>query len=411
MTTSKKVNAPRALSVAGLFAGIGGVEEGLRRAGHHAEILCEIDPHARAVLRKRFPGVDIAEDVRDLRTLPDGIDLVAAGFPCQDISLAGTQHGIRGARSGLVAHTFRLIRKKPPEFVLLENVLYLIKRDRGQQVRSVTDELEKLGYRWAYRVVDSRGFGLPQRRQRVVILASRGDVAPERMLFSQQIPPAIDDTIGTIKPRSHYGFYWTEGKRAVGWAHQAVPTIKGGSGLGIPSPPAIFDSATGLTGTPTIRDGERLQGFDPGWTDVSIDGTPTKVGKRWSLVGNAVSVPLAEWIGGELASPSDNSTEPEGPVDPRRPMPWAVSGSRSQHLRHDVSPHVHYATHEPIGRFLSEPVKPLSERAIQGFLSRVGVGVMNMPDEFTGALEQQLSCGNLSSPKGRVPLTLNCESA
>src|SRR5216684_8429182 len=71
------------LSVAGLFAGIGGIELGLHAAGHVTELLCEIDPPAQSVLRHRFPNVEIACDIRELRALPDA-DIIAAGFPCQD---------------------------------------------------------------------------------------------------------------------------------------------------------------------------------------------------------------------------------------------------------------------------------------------------------------------------------------
>ncbi len=391
MTSVAEVTAVdrRSLRVAGLFAGIGGLEVGLDRNGHTTELLCEVDPYAAAVLSERFAHVQLSGDIRELTQLPE-VDLVVGGFPCQDLSLAGTQQGIHGAKSGLVSHMFRLIRKSLPEFVLFENVLYLIKRDRGAQLRLVTDELESLGYRWAYRVVDTRGFGLPQRRQRVVILASLGSVAPEDVLFAEQVKPIVNDSIGAIEPPRHYGFYWTEGKRAIGWAPEAVPTIKGGSGLGIPSPPAIFDSSRSYAGTPTITDGERLQGFDAGWTDVLFENNPIKVGKRWHLIGNAVSVPVSDWIGRSLASPrSGVAPTPVGEMDFRRPMPWAAAWNGSRHLQYDVSPHVLCATHEPVSLFLREPTKPLSKKALTGFLSRVASGVVTLPDEFVSGLSRQ----------------------
>src|SRR5690606_11088514 len=75
--------------VAGLFAGVGGIELGLRRAGHEAALLCEFDPGASAVLEQRFRGVRLHGDVRTLAALPREVDLLAAGFPCQDLSQAG----------------------------------------------------------------------------------------------------------------------------------------------------------------------------------------------------------------------------------------------------------------------------------------------------------------------------------
>ncbi|MDJ0114886.1 DNA cytosine methyltransferase, partial [Rhodococcus erythropolis] len=74
------------------------------------ELLCEIDPGAQAVLRSRFADVPLHGDVTKLRALPSDIELVAAGFPCQDLSQAGKTAGITGARSGLVDEVFRLVK-------------------------------------------------------------------------------------------------------------------------------------------------------------------------------------------------------------------------------------------------------------------------------------------------------------
>jgi DNA (cytosine-5)-methyltransferase 1 len=158
----------------GLFAGIAGIEEGLRRAGWQTELLCEIDPVARTVLRQQFPRVKISKDIRELIRLPR-VDLVTAGFPCQDLSQAGTTRGIDGRKSGLVREVFRLLarRERAPKWVLLENVPFMLQLDGGRAMRVITTGLEELGYMWAYRTVDARAFGVPQRRKRVLILASK----------------------------------------------------------------------------------------------------------------------------------------------------------------------------------------------------------------------------------------------
>jgi DNA (cytosine-5)-methyltransferase 1 len=77
------------MQVVGLFAGIGGLERGPAGADHHAALLCEIDPGAWAILAAAFPNTPIAADVADLELLPAGTELLAAGFPCQDLSQAG----------------------------------------------------------------------------------------------------------------------------------------------------------------------------------------------------------------------------------------------------------------------------------------------------------------------------------
>jgi|SRR5581483_1762780 len=111
-----------ALRVAGLFAGIGGIEHGLHLAGHETTLLCENDPAAQAVLRSRFSGVPLESDVRDLRSLPPEANVVAAGFPCTDISQAGRTAGIFCDQSGLVFEVFRLIRRRYPDWLVIENV-------------------------------------------------------------------------------------------------------------------------------------------------------------------------------------------------------------------------------------------------------------------------------------------------
>lgn len=382
----------RSLRVAGVFAGIGGIELGLEQAGHRSELLCEIDAWPAAVLRQRFADVPLHDDVQTLRSLPSGIDLLAGGFPCQDISLAGTRTGLDGARSGLVSHIFRLVRDAKPEFVLLENVSNLLRLSSGQVMRAVISELEALGYRWAYRLVDTRGFGLPQRRQRVLILGSRGDVAPERVLLGQSVEPHANDAVTDPKPGHWYGFYWTEGRRGIGWAEDAVPTIKGGSALGIPSPPAIFDPISKVAGTPHIEDGERLQGFEPGWTLAASGDALPKEGIRWKMVGNAVSVPAARWVGEALTTPASAYGElPIAPMPRRGSVPPAAYGGPSTAWTAvAASTHVQRSRHDRLGEFLIRDRKPLSARALRGYIRRAEEGRKYLPASFIGALKVQL---------------------
>ena len=250
------VRRPAGFSVAGLFAGVGGLELGLAAAGGEARLLCESWEPAAVVLRARFPGVEIADDVRTLAALPD-VDVVAAGFPCTDLSQAGRTRGIHGRESGLVSHLFRLLGGASPRWVVIENVRNALVLDGGRAMDYLVGRLEGLGFAWAYRLVDSRFTGLPQRRQRVVFLASRED-DPTRVLFADD---AGEPGEHWYRPDA-YGFYWTEGLRGLGWARDAVPTLKGGSAIGIPSQPAIWvpDRPPGAAiGTPGVADAERLQ--------------------------------------------------------------------------------------------------------------------------------------------------------
>ncbi len=164
--------------MAGLFAGIGGIELGFANAlgdDLNTTMLCEWWEPAKAVLRARFPGVPVEGDVRDIERLPKSVNLVSAGFPCTDLSQAGRMAGIDGVNSGLVRHLFRLLElreRADRPTLLIENVPNMLALDQGHAMRFLVNELETLGYQWAYRVVDSRFTGVPQRRRRVILVAS-----------------------------------------------------------------------------------------------------------------------------------------------------------------------------------------------------------------------------------------------
>jgi DNA (cytosine-5)-methyltransferase 1 len=348
----------------GLFAGIGGIELGLSRAGFRTEIICEIDPGAAAVLRRQF-AMPVESDVRLLKAFPK-VDVIAAGFPCQDLSQAGRTAGIGGRQSSLVKEVFKRLgtRSKGPRWLLLENVPFMLQLQRGRAMRYLVDELENLGFAWAYRVIDSRAFGLPQRRRRVILLASR--------MEDPRLPLLGVDTGDAAREFSRNelcGFYWTEGLRGLGWAVDSIPTLKGGSGLGIPSPPAIWDPLNGSLTTPDIRDAERLQGFKDGWTSLVTEVPGVRKTHRWKLVGNAVSVPLAEWIGRRLIEPT--GTHPVGSVVSRGVnWPQAAWGHRGRVYRADVSPYPQQADMPGLREFLQFERVPLSHRAASGFLNR-----------------------------------------
>lgn len=299
--------SPPSMKVAALFAGIGGIELGFQRAfGDSLEtsFFCEWWEPARAVLQARFPGVEVHPDVRELASIPAGIDLVTAGFPCTDLSQAGRTAGITGENSGLVRHVFEALNASrkgaslPTLFI--ENVPNMLSLDRGKAMHYLVTEMESLGYRWAYRVVDSRFTGVPQRRRRVILIAST-EFDPRTVLFADDAGERQEDSVRS----DAFGFYWTEGRGGLGWAQDAVPTLKGGSTIGIPSPPAVWipQAVAGRRFVkPTIEDAEAMQGFDRGWTAVAgLDAK--KNGPRWKLVGNAVTVGVAEWAARRIASP------------------------------------------------------------------------------------------------------------
>lgn len=367
------------LSVASLFAGIGGIECGLHAAGHRTELLSEVWEPAQAVLRDRFPDVPLHGDVRDLAALP-AVDLVTAGFPCTDLSQAGRTAGITGKQSGLVGEVFQLLRQAEPRWLLLENVRNMLPLDGGKAMRYLVGELETLGYRWAYRVVDSRFTGVPQRRHRVLLLASRTEDPRDVLLVDDAGEPSADRYRDDA-----YGFYWTEGLRGLGWAQDATPPLKGGSTIGIPSPPAVWlpgEEPGRKIVTPAIEHAEQLQGFPPGWTEAA-GGNGNGRGHRWKLVGNAVTAGVARWVGDRLASPENYEATDDQRLTARSRWPNAAWGGNGEAFMSQVSfwPRLDACQH------LSDvalPVecKPLSHRGAAGFLNRANRGQLRFVEEF-----------------------------
>jgi DNA (cytosine-5)-methyltransferase 1 len=377
----------RSLRIAGLFAGIGGIERGLHAHGHKTVLLCDKDEAAELVLREHFASVP--SFVKDIKDVPDvaGADLCTAGFPCQDLSQAGRTAGINGGQSSVVDEVFRLLRdpKKSPTWLLLENVPFMLQLDRGRAMRYLTERLGQLGFRWAYRVVDARAFGLPQRRQRVILLASRTE-DPRPVLFEED----GGDFEQPLRRDSLCGFYWTEGLRGLGWAVDAVPTLKGGSGVGIPSPPAIWmRRRQAPIRVPDIRDAERLQGFPSEWTAVAGE---VGRGARWRLIGNAVSVPVSAWVGERLAR--DRGAWPdhqlaETPVDRRWPLAAWGTGARAYSV--PVTPWPRQDPYVRLGDFLEWETHPLSYRAALGFYERTQRSGLNFVEGFIEAVRKHLS--------------------
>ena len=180
-----------------LFSGIGGFEIAMQRAGIEVVASCEIDKKARQLLKARFPLTNHYEDVTKLtgeQLKKDGYDgsngIITAGFPCQDLSVAGLRKGLDGKRSGLFWEIIRIIDETHPKFVILENVPGLLSSKRGQDMGIVITALVDRGYGVCWRVLDSQNFGVPQRRRRVFIVASLGDhKGPVQILFEPESLP------------------------------------------------------------------------------------------------------------------------------------------------------------------------------------------------------------------------------
>lgn len=366
------------MNIVSLFSGIGGLDLGF--ISHNIEYFVESDKAAQEVLRARFPGVKIKDDVRNLKRISNSADILLAGFPCQDVSSVGPKTSLNGNRTTLIDGVVDLLRKDRIPYLVLENVPFILHLRGGELLQKLLSSLEDLGYNWAYRIISSHSF-LPQRRRRFILVATQNGDA-KRILFRkpkklQVLPPiSLDDAIG---------FYWTEGMFATGLSANSIPALKPGSTIGIPSPPAIR-LPNGFFGTPDLRDAERLQGFPHDWTRPAEKVTRNTV--RWRLVGNAVAVPIAKWIATGISQPTPVFDE----ATFRMPtsFPKAAFGSREGRMEVLCDEYVDGKT-SGLTTFLKYELKPLSARATSGFLLRATRGGMRFPDGFIDSLTTHLN--------------------
>lgn len=383
------------LHMVGLFAGIGGIESGFKAAlGDRVttDLLCEWWEPAKRVLNERFPGVEVHPDVRELVELPAATDVLAAGFPCTDLSQAGRTAGIRGEQSGLVGHVFAMLNRRKKNglalpTLLIENVPNMLTLDKGEAMKYLVEELESLGYFWAYRVVDTRSTGLPQRRRRVILVAMEsGD--PRTVLFADE----AQERPASEYREDAYGFYWTEGLGGLGWAPDAVPTLKGGSTIGISSPPAIWNPSAEPRRafvTPTPEDMEALQGFPRGWTDVDFGFAAARTrGTRGKLIGNAVTTRVAEWVAGRIDSPG-SVTCPSIPWGNAARWPNAAFGFGGSRQRVEATEFPMRREYEHLSAVVNLNAAPsLSARALSGFNNRLTRGNLGWHPGFRDAVAE-----------------------
>ena len=174
------------MRVGSLFTGIGGFDLGFERAGMEIVWQCENDKKCQSVLRRHWPEVTVYDDVRDIGTGAEAVDLVCGGFPCQDVSVAGRRAGLAGERSGLWHEFHRVLQCLRPQWVVVENVPGLLSSNRGRDFATVIQGLVQLGYGVCWRVLDSQYFGVAQRRRRVFVVGHLGDGRAAQVLFERE---------------------------------------------------------------------------------------------------------------------------------------------------------------------------------------------------------------------------------
>jgi DNA (cytosine-5)-methyltransferase 1 len=200
----------------------------------------------------------------------------------------------------------------------------------------------------------------------------------------------------TALDRHAHGFYWTEGTRGLGWAPDAVPTLKVESSVNIPAPPAILLPDWRVV-TPDIRDAERLQGFVEDWTKPAEEVSRRSV--RWSLVGSAVTAPIAHWLGRRFSKPGEYHRGRDRELVPDSRWPIAARFDGKKRWRVEISSYPLSLNRDPLTTFLRHDGKLLSARATRGFLARADASSLRFAEGFKDRVRAHLRFMDGSSPR------------
>ncbi len=307
-----------------LFAGAGGLALGLENAGFRHNLLVEIDKYASATLKSNRPDWNVAcADVRGLSF--DGLtaDVVAGGFPCQAFSYAGNQLGFEDARGTLFFELARCIKELKPKIALCENVRGLLSHDNGKTLKAMLSILDDLGYRVSFKVLRAQYLDVPQKRERLVIIAVRKDldmpalfpkendytISMREALLNvpsssgQQYPPRKREIMSLVPP----GGYWRDLPIEMQKEYMAGSFHLGGGKTGMARRLSWDEPSLTLTCSPAqkqterchpeetrplnVREYARVQTFPDDW---KFEGSANA---QYKQIGNAVPVNLGYHIG------------------------------------------------------------------------------------------------------------------
>ena len=279
------------------FAGIGGFDVAFEKQGFSTKLLCEINPFCNQILNRHWPNVKKFGDINEIteKDIPDS-EVWCGGFPCQDISVArgaSERLGLNGKRSGLFYRFAELIEAKMPEVVIIENVAGLFTSNKGRDFGVILQTLSALGYSVAWRLLNSRYFGVPQSRTRVYVCCWKNNpIKALNVMFDKE---------GAAKPKNErIGFITEESKPN---EYPKVPKVayclaaSSGRHTGTDWSRTYVVCENGVRRLSPVES-ERLQGFPDNWTLISVDSINDENINtlRYTAIGNAVSVPVVEWI-------------------------------------------------------------------------------------------------------------------
>lgn len=312
------------LRIFSTFSGIGGFELGIEKACADQGLpppnfvgYSEIDKFAISVYEKHFKGVKNYGDIKHIKAkeLPD-FDCLVGGFPCQAFSAAGKRGGFDDPRGTLFFEVLRLLQEKRPAIVVLENVKGLLSHGDGRTFKTIIASLAELGYRVQWKVLNSQSSGVPQKRERVIIVGHLGGAGGSEV-FPIVSPANKAGKIDRTEPRrrseqanSDVGIRIPDGGKkdyviaqtgdSVNLAYLGCKNKRGRVGRGFAHTltaslmsqyTPVLDADSKLTLRRfTPKECERLQGFPDDWTKYGSNGKTISDTQRYRMCGNAVTV-------------------------------------------------------------------------------------------------------------------------
>lgn len=307
-----------------LFAGAGGLALGMENAGIKHKMLIEIDKHAASTLKNNRPKWNVScADAREVSYTGVTADIVTGGFPCQAFSFAGNQMGFEDARGTLFFELARCIKEVRPKIAVGENVRGLLTHDNGKTLRAMLSILDDLGYRVAYRVLRAQYLDVPQKRERLVIIAVRKDLHlpiffPKEKDYTISMREALANV--PLSPGQEYpkkkrevmelvpaGGYWRDLPIKIQKSYMGGSFYLGGGKTGMARRLSWDEPSLTLTCSPAqkqterchpvetrplnVREYARIQTFPDDW---QFQGSTNA---QYKQIGNAVPVNLGYHVG------------------------------------------------------------------------------------------------------------------
>ncbi|MDX6693322.1 MAG: (cytosine-5)-methyltransferase 1 [Blastocatellia bacterium] len=289
-----------------LFAGIGGIRIPFQKLGGECLFTSEIDEECRRTYEANF-GDKPFGDIRqaDAADVPEH-NVLLGGFPCQAFSIIGRMRGFEDTRGTLFYDIERILRAKRPRAFLLENVKMLVGHKGGETFRIILERLRALGYFVHWKVLNALDFGVPQKRERVIIVGFQDDYDFEFPDGSEMPRRSLSEILEKDVPQKYYASEHIRRRRRAAHTPRTTPSIWHENKAGhISSYPYSCALRAGASYNYLLLNGERrltprehlrLQGFPE---DYKIVGTDHQVRKQ---AGNSVAVPVIEAVAKRLVA-------------------------------------------------------------------------------------------------------------